>query len=418
MQQTSPPASPPATKDETTARQGPNLRLIVPLILLVVVGGLAWYFLSRPKSDALTVSGRIEGYETDVGAKTAGRVDVVTVREGDLVKKGQLLVRIDDSEIQAQLNGAKARIASARQQEEQARVQIRVVEGQVRQSELSLLQSRGDAQGRIAQADAQVATTRAQAAQSEAQVTEAQANLNLARLNRDRYVRLEREGVVAAQQLDQSQATFEAAQATLNARLAAVNAARKQVAAAQGSFTQTRTASINPDLRGSQLDVTREQLVQARSQRTAAQAEVRNAQATQQQLQAQIAYLNIVSPISGVVTARSVEPGAVVTSGKTLLSLIDLNRVYLRAYVPEGSIGRVRIGQKARVLLDSYPDRPFAGTVGMVDPQASFTPENIYFKEERVTQAFGVKILLDKPAGFAKPGMPADAEILSGEEGR
>ncbi len=391
------------------------LPLILGALVLSGIGYGLWVWLNQPKAGELKVSGLIEGYETDVGAKTPGRIDEVTVREGDSVKKGQLLVRLDDSEIQAQLRGAEARINAAKQQARQAQLQLRVLNGQITQAQLTLQQSKGDAEGRMNQASAQVAAAQAQLAQAQAQVTATQSDLRLALLNRNRFAQLVKEGATSQQQFDQAQASFESAQANLKARNASVVAARRQVNASQGALTQTQTATLNPQLRDSQLSVVREQLAQAQSQLAGAQAEVVNAEATKSQLQAQIAYLNILSPISGVVTARSVEPGAVVTAGKTLLSVIDLDRVYLRGYVPEGSIGKVRVGQQARVYLDSDSTKPYTAHIAAVDPKASFTPENIYFKDERVKQVFGVKIVIDQPAGYVKPGMPADAEILVGE---
>jgi len=92
--------------------------------------------------------------------------------------------------------------------------------------------------------------------------------------------------------------------------------------------------------------------------------------------------------------------------------------VYLRAFVPEGQIGRVRVGQPARVYLDSAPTTPIDAFVSRVDPQATFTPENTYFREERVKQVVGVKLQLRGAIGFAKPGMPADGEILVEGSGR
>lgn len=129
-----------------------------------------------------------------------------------------------------------------------------------------------------------------------------------------------------------------------------------------------------------------------------------------------VAYLNVVSPIDGVVTARSVEPGAVVVSGKTLLSIVNLKTVYLKGNVPEGNIGKVRVGQAARIYLDSSPGKPLTATVAAIDPQASFTPENIYFKDDRVKQVFGIKCKMDNSAGFVKPGMPANATLLTEQQ--
>src|SRR6266567_6437027 len=99
--------------------------------------------------------------------------------------------------------------------------------------------------------------------------------------------------------------------------------------------------------------------------------------------------------------------------GTPLITLIDLSKVYLRGFVPEGQIGKVKVGQSARVYLDSNPKQPIDAYVSRIDPQATFTPENTYFREERVKQVVGVKLQLKGATGFAKPGMPADGEILT-----
>jgi HlyD family secretion protein len=92
--------------------------------------------------------------------------------------------------------------------------------------------------------------------------------------------------------------------------------------------------------------------------------------------------------------------------------MIDLNKIYLRGFVPEGDIGRVKLDQAARIYLDSSPKTPIEATVSRIDPESSFTPENTYFRDERVKQVVGVKLLIKNPTGTAKPGMPADGEIL------
>lgn len=394
-----------------------NPRVFIGFII-VAAGLPVWYFLSRPQTEPLQLSGRIEGYETDVGAKVPGRVNFVAIREGDRVLKGQVIVRLDDEEIQAQLRGAKARLAAARQQERQAALQIDVIESQIQEAQINLQQAQGDAKGRIFQAEANVAAVEAQLSQAEAQFNQARAELELASINRNRFAQLVREGATPQQQFDQTQTNFKTAQAILQNRKSAVDAARRQVSAAQGGLTQAQTTAFNPGIRNAQLRVLRKQLIQSRSQQVAEQAEVTNALAAEQEIKSQISYLNIVSPMKGVVTARAVEPGAVVTSGKTLLTLLDQNTVYLRGYIPEGKIGKVRVGQQAKVFLDSAPQEALTAHVAAIDPQASFTPENIYFHRDRVKQVFGVKINIDNPAGFAKPGMPADAEIVTAKESR
>ena len=100
------------------------------------------------------------------------------------------------------------------------------------------------------------------------------------------------------------------------------------------------------------------------------------------------------------------------TAGTPVVTMLDLTKVYLRGFIPIGVIGRVKVGQPARVYLDSDPDRPIEAYVSRIDPEATFTPENIYFRDERVKQVVGVKLQLKAGFGFAKPGMPADGEIL------
>lgn len=407
------PSEPAESPAPPAVNRSFNPRRLVPLVLLLIGGGVAaWYWLSRPQSDDLAFSGRIEGYETDIGTKVAGRVEEVTVREGETVQAGQPLVYLDDAELQAQLQGAIATLEAAKQQEANARLQISVLESQVTEAQLNLQQAQESTQGQVSQAEAQVASAIAQLREAEAQVIEVEAQVELARLNRDRYAQLVNEGAVTQQQFDQAQTEYTTAQATLSSRRASVEAAQRQVSAAQGNLTQSRSTGLNPGIREAQLARLNTQLQQARVQLAAAQSEVANAAAARQRIQAQLDDLNIASPIDGVVTVRSVEPGTVVTTGRTLLTLVDLDSVYLRGFIPEGQIGHVRVGQPARIYLDSNPDQPLTGRVSAIDAEASFTPENIYFEEDRVQQVFGVRIAIDDPDGYAKPGMPADGEIV------
>jgi HlyD family secretion protein len=119
------------------------------------------------------------------------------------------------------------------------------------------------------------------------------------------------------------------------------------------------------------------------------------------------------APFTGVVVTRAAEPGEVVIAGTALVTMVDLSKVYLRGFVPEGQIGKVKLGQPVHVYLDSNTKQPIDAWVARIDPQATFTPENTYFQDERVTQVFGVKLRLKGAIGFAKPGMPVDGEILT-----
>lgn len=416
----------PGEQETPTARRKLNPRLLLVGLAIAVAGYWGWRQLApAPAATVLRVSGRIEADETDIGAKTGGRIAQILVAEGDRVKAGQVVAILADEEVDQQVQAAIAQVQAARQELAQAQLDIRVIDSRIQEAETTLTQSQTDSQGRVSQSEsslaaatAQVAQAQAQVVQAEAEVKRAAAQLKLAQLDRDRYAELVQQGAINRQQFDQAQtnadtaaATLETAQATLIARQAAVRAAKQQRQAAQGNVTQTEATTLNPAIRQSQLAAYQRQREQAIARYAAVQAKVNAAIAQQQQLQARLNSFQVKSPIAGIVQDRPVEPGAVVTSGKTVLTVIDPNAIYLRAYVPEGDIGKLYPGKPARVLLDSRPQQPLAATVRSIDPKASFTPENIYFQKDRVRQVFGVKLAIAQSELYAKPGMPADAEI-------
>ena len=403
---------PGATRSPQSSRSK-RLWWLLPVGLLVVgvaFGVRSWFFSSN--NTAIELSGRIEGYETDLGAKVGGRIESVAVREGDRVEAEQVIAQLDAEELQAQRAAAQASRVAAEQQVTQARSQIGVIESQIQEARLTLQQSQGDTTGRVNQAEAQVATAEAQLAQTRAQAQQAVAELQLAEVERDRFQTLVVEGAIPQQQFDEVLTRFETAQETVVAREAAVAAAERQVGAAQGSLTQAETTQLNPDIRTAQITRLQRQLEQANAQLAAAQAEVERAIANESEIAARLDDLEIRSPIDGVVVTRMVEPGEVVSAGTIVITVVNLDEVYMRGFIPAGEVGNVRVGQPAQVFLDSAPEEPLEATVIAVDTEASFTPENIYFQDDRVTQAFGLRLGIENPDGFAKPGMPADGAIL------
>lgn len=423
-----PVSTPPTDKGDSVAPTengyGPkNIKKVIGIVmLLLVIGGIVSFFLLRNRPEGkpgwLRISGRLEGYETNVGAKIAGRVVSISNREGEEVKLGQLLVKLSDEDIQAQLRGAKAKFEQAQESIKEAEAQLAASKEQVTQAKLNVSQSKVDAQGRIEQAQANVAAQQADYAQALAQEAQAKAEYELAKIRIKRYDELVVQGAVTQDEADQAHSTYKSAGATVNARKAAVSSALKQIAAAQAGLMQAKSNALNPPIRLSQQESNVKTVAQNEAAVARAKLELRNAKASIDQIQSQIDYLTIKSPIHGIVTARTVEPGAVVAAGQTVISLINLDTIFLRGYVPDSEIGKVRINQAALIYYDSDPKKGIHGKVIEIDPQASFTPENIYFKDDRVKQVFGIKIMIDNPDNYAKPGMPADADIdVSPESG-
>jgi HlyD family secretion protein len=405
-------------KTSTPGENGKKKKNVRPFIFIAiaitVLAIIIFQFIrNKPEGKAgwLRINGRIEGYEVNVGAKIAGRVEFISNREGEEVKIGQPLVGLSDEDIQAQLRGAKARYQEALRSVQEAEELLKVSKEQVEQSKLNVVQAREDAKGRIEQAAANVASQKAQLAQAIANEAQSKADLELARLRKKRYDDLVVKGAVTQDEDDQAHSTYYSTFATVDARRAAVVSAEKQVESAQAGLIQAESNSLNPPIRRRQEAANIRTVAQNEAALERAKEDVKNAKAAIDEIAANIVYLNINSPIHGIVTARTVEPGAVVAAGQTVISLINLDTVFLRAYVPDGEIGKVRINQPALIYYDSDPHHGISGKVIEIDPEASFTPENIYFRDDRVKQVFGIQIWIDNPANYAKPGMPADADI-------
>ena len=227
----------------------------------------------------------------------------------------------------------------------------------------------------------------------------------MAVFDKDAYTRLAKVGAASERQGRQAISTEETQKAL-------VAAAKKQVEAAEGGLTTAKANLTNPDIRGQQLIGVQSQILQAQAEQSASRADLMRQQSVLDEAGANRKDLNVIAPFDGTVTTRAAEPGEVVSAGTPILTVVDLTRLYLRGFVPEGDIGLLKIGQPARIFLDSALDKPIDAVLIRVDPQASFTPENTYFRNDRVKQVIGVKLQLKNAGGLGRPGMPADGEIL------
>jgi len=376
--------------------------LVIAIVALVIAGGfLAWWFLIRQPPiphNIIALSGRIEGDDSTVATKVSGRIREIRVREGDIVKAGEVIALLDEEQAAAREQQARSSAQEADTRIARSQDQIGVLREQLKQANITVDQAKQDAEGRVRQAEAQVAT-------AEANLSQAQAAYEQARYDVDRFTRLARTGDVSDRQREQAKTAAES-------QAAVVESMKKQVAAAHGALTTARANLKNPSIRSSQAATIQKQINQAQTDVVAAQADADRARAQVKEVEANRADLTVIAPFDGTIATRVAEPGEVVAPGAAIVTMIDLNKIYLRGFVPEGDIGRVKLDQPARVYLDSNPKVAIDAVVSRIDPEASFTPENTYFRDERVKQVVGVKLLIKNPNGSAKPGMPADGEIL------
>ena len=403
MDQQTAPTKPAPTKPAPAAAPKRSRGKMFPLIVLIlaIAAFFIWrgYFANPKVPDNIVVlSGRIEGDDSAVAPKTTGRILEIKVREGDVVKAGDTIAVLDDAQLTSREEAARAAVTGAEARAKSASDQIAVYEQQLQQDELSTEQAKVDAGGRVRQAESDVAA-------AESDLVQQEASLHMAQFDDEAYKKLAKTGAASERQATQASST--AAQQT-----AAVAASRRRLEAAHGALTTAQANLSNPGIRGFQSAAVRSQINQQRAEIANAAAATQEAQAQLKEAQENRKDLIVTAPFDGTVLTRAAEPGEVVIAGTAIVTLLDLSKVYLRGFIPEGEIGKVKVAQPAHVYLDSAPDKPIDAYVLRIDPQATFTPENTYFRDDRVKQVVGVKLQLKGAVGFAKPGMPSDGEIL------
>jgi HlyD family secretion protein len=393
-------AAPAAVQTTTPKRKGPPKPLIILLVVAASGYGVWKEFLQPAPSPAgvVQLSGRIEGDDSAIAPKVAGRIAAINYREGDMVKAGDVIATLDDIQTKTREDQARSSVSEADTRVAFAQQQIAILEEQLRENDLQLEQSKTDANGRVAQAESDLAAAQAQLAQQ-------QGSLKIAVFDRDAYTKLAKDGAVTKRQGEEAVSAADAQQA-------AVAAAQQKVDSAKSAINIAKANLANPGIREAASAAIHKQIAQQQSQIA---TERDDAQRIRQQLDEAKENrddLIVRAPFDGTIATRTAEPGEVVQAGTPIVTMLDMTKVYLRGFVPEGQIGSVKLGQAARIFLDSDPSKPLEAYVSRVDPQATFTPENTYFRDDRVKQVVGVKLQIKSGVGYAKPGMPVDGEIL------
>ncbi len=352
----------------------------------------------QPGDRVFEASGRIEGDEVLVSSKIGGRVLQLLVRGGDAVTRGQPVAVIGSEELDARMRQADAQVAAARAQVAQAQMALEVLERQAAHARKAWT---------VAQVRAPIAVDEARAT-----VRAAEADLDRARAVREEAAReLARlQTLLAAGAI--AQANVDAASTGVRVAESAVTAASGQVQRARAALAAAQTMPLEVEAQAESVRAAERQLDTARAALTAAAAQVQAAVAARDDLHATHEEARVYAPASGVVITRVVNAGEVVPAGTSLVTLVDMEALWLKVYIPEPELGKIRLGAPARVYVDAFPDRAFAAKVTEISQRAEFTPKDVQTREERVKQVFAVKLAVENPGGVLKPGMPADAEIL------
>ena len=357
-------------------------RLMVIVLIAAAIAATVYASGWFHRDSALQGSGTVEARDTRVGSKIAGRIDKVLVREGDRVKPGQVLITFDDRELRASLQQSRAAAEKAQ---------------------------RGYRPEEIAEARAAAAAAKAEyeqrtngyrkedVAAAQADLDRAKADENRAHLDFQRYDSLTKKDLVSRQQLDTAEAAWRMAMAT------AQNAQHK-LDVLQRGYRPEEIASA--EARYQQAQATLEKL-----ERGNRREDIEAAKAALSYDEARFREREVVAPADAIVEVLDVRPGDLVAPNTPVATLLESDQIYIRIYIPETEIGHVKIGQKAEVRVDSFPNKVFDGEVEQINQQAEFLPRNVQTREERVHQVFGVKVRIIDPAGQVLAGMAADVKL-------
>jgi HlyD family secretion protein len=343
-------------------------RLAVGFIALVLVLSALIFVRMRRQAAAESGpaggSGEIEGIEVSLSPRIAARVVALHAREGEVVKKGALLLTLDCADPEAQLADAEARIAAARAQLEASRS--------------SAVAAR---RGR----DAAASQSRASRAQAEALA----AQRDLAQRTSKRFELMADAAAEAARDESRSQAAALGHQA--NAAAAQAAATEKQAAAASASIAA------------------------AEAQVVAAESQIRAAEAARERVRILVAECRVEAPRDAVVEDLPHEPGELVPVGGTLATLVDLSEVRATFYLPNAELSAARAGGEAEVVADAWPGERFRGRVITVSARAEFTPRNIQTRTDRDRLVYPIEVAIANPDGKLRPGMPV--QVVLGSSG-
>ena len=369
--------------------------LIAIVAALILLAALLWYFLAR-RSTPLAYSGTIETREINIGSKIGGRVTNVFVEEGQQVPANAPLVTFDAPELQAQRDQAQATVVQAA-------------------ADYNRLQH-GNRPQEIAQADATLHENAAllqealngprpqDIRQAQADFAAAKANAVDAASTYDRMQPLAAKDIISKQQFDSY-----TAQCNNTAQLA--ESARQRLAVLQAG---TRTEDIQAAHQRYNQALAADQLSHAGFRQqdiTSGKGRLTQALAHVAELDASLREAHLLSPADAAVETVSVRPGDLVPANQIVITLLEPSQLWVKVYVPETDLSRIRVGQSAQVTVDSLGGRHFTGHIQEINSTAEFLPRNVQTRDDREHEVFGVKVHIDNPNNVLKSGMSATVTL-------
>ncbi len=378
------------------------------MVAVAAAGVYTYRGANKTPENRIVVSGNIELTEVNIAFKTAGRLIERTVDEGDSVKKGQVIARLDRDQLVAQRDREVAGLESAESQLAQAKTSL---QWQKDTLAADIEQRAGD----LASNEARLAELKNGARPQEkldaqAAVDSAQSEVERSKKDWDRAQVLHRDDDISTAQFDQYRNRWETAVAALNSakerqnlvlagpRAEVINAQQAMVERMRGALKMAQANALEMKRREQELNT-----------RT---AEIARSRASIALIDSQLADTIATSPVDGVVLVKSADPGEVLSAGTTVVTIGDIEHPWLRGYIDETDLGKVKLGSVVHVTTDSYKNKSYTGHVSFIASEAEFTPKQIQTQTERVKLVYRIKIDLDNSSHELKSNMPADGEIV------
>ena len=356
-------------------------KTIIIILLVIIVGTAAlagWWFYGREvplPHGLIQANGRIEGDHYIVAGKISGRIMKLGAREGDSVKKGQIMAQLDDAQVNAGVTRAKAGVEVSKNRFSTMQKKLEILKKAV---------------------PLQIDTAKADVSNARAQLVAAKAGAGQAARDAARMKTLLKEGAVAKYKREEADLAW--------------TAKRSELVIAQEVLKQTKKRLAETKLGWAQIKAVEDEV-------KGYKAQVAQAEAVLTEARSLLDDLTIHAPATGIITTRIVNSGEVVSAGSPMFDIVDLDRLYLKVYIPEKVIGKVRLGLPARIYTDAFSDKPFSAKIRYIASQAEFTPKEVQTPDERVKLVYAVRLYLDfNPDYCMTPGLPADAVIRWKEE--
>ena len=384
---------------------------VILLALMALAGGVILYYLLFRNRDngatSISVSGNIEATTVDVAFKIPGKIDKLLVEEGDFVKEGQLIATLEHQDLLAQKAKAEATLESA-----QSRIPalVKNIEFQDKATSQEISQAQAAMDAAHSKLQQLLHGSRPQEIQAaKAGVDQALSDMEKRKADMDRAKKLFQDNYISAQEWDSARTAYEMAVATHqksqeNYALVVEGPRQEEIDTARAQLNQSQATLNLAKTRKLQVDVLRRELITA-------QAQVKEAASALEVIQAQIEYSSLYAPTAGVVLVKNTEAGEFIVPGGAVITLGDVAKPWLKAFINESDLGRVKLGQKASVSTDSYPGKVYPGKITFISSEAEFTPKNVQTAKERVKLVYRIKVGLANPHNELKPGMPAEAKI-------